>query len=414
MANGFSRDNRGQLCCDGVSLEELAAAYGTPLYVYSGATFEENFRRFDAAFASVPHLVCYATKANSALALLRLVAELGGGADVVSGGELRAALESGIPAERVVFSGVGKTEAEISAGVEAGILAINAESAREIEKIDACAQRLGTVARVALRVNPDIDARSHPYISTGLRQNKFGVDISRAREIFAAARGLPGVRMTGVQAHIGSQIGEAGPLAQTAGELAALARELAADGFAIETVDVGGGLGIGERRLSPEDYAAAVLPRLDGLTASARILVEPGRAIVGPAGTLIARVLYVKEERGRAFVVVDAGMNDLLRPALYQASHPIESVGPEDSPRITADVVGPVCETADCFQRDARLPRPEEGDLIAIRDAGAYGAAMSSNYNFRSRPAEVLVESAGPRVIRRRETFEDLTRLERT
>jgi diaminopimelate decarboxylase len=412
MPNGFSRDARGQLCCDGVSLAELADAYGTPVYVYSRAVVEENFRRFDAAFASVPHIVCYATKANSALALLRLVAELGGGADVVSGGELRAALESGIPAERVVFSGVGKTEAEIGAGVEAGILALNAESEREIEKIDACARRLGTVARVALRVNPDIDARSHPYISTGLRQNKFGVDIAKARGLFAAARKLPGIRMTGIQAHIGSQIGDAQPLAQTAGELAALAGDLAADGFSIETLDVGGGLGIGERRLSPEDYAAAVLPRLAGVPA--RILVEPGRAIVGPAGALVARVLYVKEERGRTFVVVDAGMNDLLRPALYQAAHPIESVSAKDSPVITADVVGPVCETADCFQRDARLPRPEEGDLLAIRDAGAYGAAMASNYNFRSRPAEVLVESGGTRVIRRRESFEDLTRLERT
>lgn len=412
MPSGFTRDTDGQLCCDGVSLAELAEAYGTPLYVYSRSTIEENFRRFDAAFASVPHLVCYATKANSALALLRLVAELGGGADVVSGGELRAVLESGIPAERVVFSGVGKTEAEIAAGVEAGILALNAESSREIEKIDACARRLGVVARVALRVNPDIDARSHPYISTGLRQNKFGVDISRARDIFAAARTLPGVRMTGVQAHIGSQIVESEPLAQAAGELAALARELTADGFGIETVDVGGGLGIGQWRLSPEDYAAAVLPRLAGL--NARILVEPGRAIVGTAGTLLARVLYVKEERGRTFVVIDAGMNDLLRPALYQAPHPIESVASKSSPMITADVVGPVCETADCFQRDARLPRPEEGELVAIGDAGAYGAAMSSNYNFRSRPAEVLVESGGPRVIRRRESFEDLTRLERT
>jgi diaminopimelate decarboxylase len=412
MPSGFTRDTDGQLCCDGVSLAELAEAYGTPLYVYSRSTIEENFRRFDAAFASVPHLVCYATKANSALALLRLVAELGGGADVVSGGELRAVLESGIPAERVVFSGVGKTEADIAAGVEAGILALNAESSREIEKIDACARRLGVVARVALRVNPDIDARSHPYISTGLRQNKFGVDISRARDIFAAARTLPGVRMTGVQAHIGSQIVESEPLAQAAGELAALARELTADGFGIETVDVGGGLGIGQWRLSPEDYAAAVLPRLAGL--NAKILVEPGRAIVGTAGTLLARVLYVKEERGRTFVVIDAGMNDLLRPALYQAPHPIESVASKSSPMITADVVGPVCETADCFQRDARLPRPEEGELVAIGDAGAYGAAMSSNYNFRSRPAEVLVESGGPRVIRRRESFEDLTRLERT
>lgn len=395
--------------CDGVALEVLARAHGTPLYVYSGAAIEESFRRYDAAFASVPHLVCYAAKANSNGAILRLLAGLGAGADVVSGSELRAVLDSGIPAERVVFSGVGKTEDEIAAGVAANIFAFNAESEREIEKIDAIARNAGAVARVCLRVNPDVDARSHPYISTGLKQNKFGVDIRRAPEIFAAARRLKGVRMVGLQAHIGSQIFDVRPLAETARELGGLAADLAASGLEIEILDVGGGIGVGPGALTPEAYAAAVLPFVRDR--SARVLIEPGRAITGSSGVLLTRVLYVKEERAKTFVVVDAGMNDLLRPALYQACHPVEPVreAPE-RPRITADLVGPVCETADCFLSGASMPRPEEGDLLALRDTGAYGAAMASNYNFRMRPAEVLVEGGAARLVRRRETYEDLRR----
>ncbi len=408
---GFERGAGGELTCDGMSLSALAREHGTPLYVYSWAKIQESYRRFDAAFASVPHLVCYATKANSSLAILKRLAGLGSGADVVSGGELRAAMECGIPPDRIVFSGVGKTDGEIAEGVAAGILAFNAESKREIEKIDAAARERGSVARVALRVNPDIDARSHPYISTGLKKNKFGVDIGRATEIFEKARGLPGVRMVGVQAHIGSQIVEPGPLAETAGELADLAQALERSGFKIETLDIGGGIGIGETGITPEAYAAAVLPPLANLPY--RILVEPGRAIVGPAGVLLTRVLYVKEERGKTFVVADAGMNDLLRPALYGALHPIEPVRPVKNPKITADVVGPVCETADFFLRDTQLGRPDEGDLLAIRDTGAYGFAMSSNYNFRPRAAEILVENGAVLLSRRRETFDDLTRLER-
>ena len=398
------------MTCDELSLSDLAAGFGTPLYVYSWAKIEEDYRRFEAAFTSVSHLVCYAAKANSSLAILKRLAQLGSGADVVSGGELRAALECGIRADRIVFSGVGKTHAEIAQGVEAKILAFNAESEREIEKIGAAARERGSVARVALRVNPDIDARSHPHISTGLKKNKFGVDIARAKAIFEKAAALPGVRMVGVQAHIGSQIVEPEPLAETARELAELAQDLERSGFNIETLDVGGGIGIGEKGLSPEAYASAVLPALEKLPY--RILVEPGRAIVGRAGVLLTRVLYVKEERNRTFVIVDAGMNDLLRPALYDAVHPVEPVKPEKKPNIRADVVGPVCETADFFLRDAELPRPDEGDLLAIRDAGAYGFAMSSNYNFRPRAAEVLIENGAALLSRRRETFEDLTRLE--
>lgn len=406
MTAGFER--RGsELVCDGVSLDALARQFGTPLYVYSWAAIEESYRRFDAAFSPVPHLVCYAAKANSSLAILTRLARLGSGADVVSGGELEAALRCGIPAERIVFSGVGKTDDEIAAGVDANILAFNAESEREIEKIEAIARGRGASARVALRVNPDIDARSHPYISTGLKQNKFGVDIARAREIFEKARACGHVRMVGIQAHIGSQILEAGPLAATARELSALADSLSAAGFAIESLDIGGGIGIGDTSLTPEAYAAAVLPVLTGR--SFRVLIEPGRAITGRAGVLLTRVQYVKSERGKNFVVVDAGMNDLLRPALYQASHPIEFV--DSTPRnrtFTADVVGPVCESADCFLRDVAMEEPREGDILAIRDAGAYGFAMASNYNFRPRPAEILVENGAARLIRRRENFQDL------
>ncbi len=409
---GFFRE-KDELTCDGVPLTEIASRAGTPVYVYSRAAIEENFRAFDRAFDAVPHLVCYAAKANSNLAILRLLAKLGAGADVVSGGELRACLESGFIANRIVFSGVGKTDREIEAGVAAGLLAINVESEREMEKIDAEAGRQGKKARVALRVNPDIDAKTHPYISTGLKHNKFGVDIGMARGIFSRSRRLKNVVMTGVQAHIGSQILETAPLEETARELAALARALTGKGFSIETLDIGGGFGVagpGETPLTAEDYAAAVLPHLTGLPF--RILIEPGRAVVGPAGVLLMRVLYVKENRGRRFVITDAGMNDLIRPPLYGAIHSIESVDPPKGHAIKADVVGPICETSDFLARDIILAEPAEGDLLAVRDAGAYGFAMASNYNFRPRSAEVLVERGTFRIVRRRETFEDLVRPE--
>jgi diaminopimelate decarboxylase len=410
----FRRD--GELTCDSVALSQIARAVGTPAYVYSAALVEENYRRFDDAFASVRHLVCYAAKANSNLTLLRSLGGLGAGADVVSGGELRAVLDSGFSADRVVFSGVGKTDEEIRYAVENDLLAINAESEREIEKIDAQAAAAGVTARVALRVNPDIDARSHPYISTGRKHNKFGVEIGRALEIFSRARRLEGVRLTGVQAHIGSQILDPEPLAETARDLAELATGLARDGYPIETVDVGGGIGIageGQQSLTPERYAAAVVPVLEGLPF--KVLIEPGRAIVGPAGVLVTKVLYLKESSGKLFVITDAGMNDLLRPALYGAIHSVESVsdGRVGRDRVTADVVGPICESSDFFLRDAVIDLPHEGDLLAIRDVGAYGFAMSSNYNFRGRPPEVWVEGGSFRLVRRRETFDDIVRAER-
>jgi diaminopimelate decarboxylase len=408
----FTRQ-RGELFCGVVPLSLIAREVGTPVYVYSRAAIEESFRRFDRAFAPVPHLVCYAVKANSSLAILRCLSDLGAGADVVSGGELQAARDSGFPADRIVFSGVGKTDEEIRAGIAAGVLAFNAESEREIVRIDALAEELHRRARVALRVNPDIDARSHPYISTGLAHNKFGVAIGDASAILRRSRTLRNVRIVGVQAHIGSQILEAQPLVGTARELARLSLELAAEGFALETLDLGGGLGVDASEsggLSPEDYAAAVLPHLSGL--SLRILVEPGRSIVARAGLLVTRVIGVKVNGGRKFVVTDAGMNDLIRPALYGAVHTIQPLAPPRQAIMTADVVGPICETSDVFAEDARLPELVEGDLAAIGEAGAYGFAMSSNYNFRPRPAEVMVEADSYRVIRRRETYEDLVRLE--
>jgi diaminopimelate decarboxylase len=413
--NGFFR-NDGELTCDGVPLSEIARAVGTPAYVYSAALVEENFRRFDAAFAPVRHLVCYAAKANSNLTLLLKLAALGAGADVVSGGELRACLESGFSPDRVVFSGVGKKDDEIRFAVGRRVLAINAESEREIEKIQTAAAARDAPANVALRVNPDIDAKSHPYISTGRKHNKFGVAIGLAPDIFRRSQGLSHVRMTGIQSHIGSQILDPEPLAAAARDLAAVARALAQEGHPIETLDIGGGIGLagpGETPLTPEAYAAAVLPHLQGL--EFKVLIEPGRAIVGSAGALVTEVLYLKESSGKLFVVTDAGMNDLLRPALYGAIHSIEPVTDRRmaGERITADVVGPICESSDFFLRDASVERPDEGDLLAIRDVGAYGFAMSSNYNFRGRPAEVWVESGSFRVVRRRESFEDLVRAER-
>jgi diaminopimelate decarboxylase len=409
---GFQRENE-ELCCDGVPLTRIAREHGTPVYVYSRALIEESFRRFDAAFTRAPHIVCYAMKANGNLSIVEALAALGAGVDVVSGGELRAAMEAGVPADRIVFSGVGKTEKEIQLAAELSILAFNAESERELAKIDEIAGTLGRTARVALRVNPDIDSGSHPYIATGLKHNKFGVDVATARRLFGEASRFPHVRFTGIQAHIGSQILEPSPLAQTAASLASLARELLAGGLPLETLDLGGGVGVAEteeKSLTPEAYAAAVLPELAGL--GLRVLIEPGRSIVARAGALVTRVLYIKESLGKHFVVTDAAMNDLLRPALYSASHPIEPVLPRGEP-FTADIVGPVCETGDFFVRDGTIERPDEGDLLAIRNAGAYGFTMSSNYNFRPRAAEVLVEDGSFRLVRRRETYDDLVRLER-
>ncbi|HUG53462.1 MAG TPA: diaminopimelate decarboxylase [Vicinamibacteria bacterium] len=405
---GFSRAG-GTLLCDGVSLEAAAAAHGTPLYVYSRDAIVEAYRSYEAAFASVPHRICYSVKANGSGAILRLMASLGAGADIVSGLELRAALRAGFAPDHVVFSGVGKTDEEMAAALDAGIGEFNAESEDEIARLSALAAARGRRAGVTLRVNPDIDARSHPYISTGLRDNKFGVDIGAAPGILARARERPGIDVAGVQCHIGSQIRSLEPMTEAVAALVDLTRRLLSEGYALRTIDIGGGLGVNyEEGTGPEvaAFAAGVLPHLRGLGLT--VLLEPGRSLVARAGTLLTGVLYVKESHGKRFVIVDAGMNDLLRPALYKAFHRIEPVAARGRPSRQVDVVGPVCETADAFARDRELETVEPGELLAIRDAGAYGFVMASTYNMRPRPAEVMVEDGGVRLIRRRETFDDL------
>jgi diaminopimelate decarboxylase len=412
MAPGFQRQD-GVLACDGVSLEAAATRFGTPLYVYSKAALVAAYEAYDRAFAPVPHRICYALKANGSGALLRILAGLGAGADIVSGFELEAALRAGFPPKRIVFSGVGKTPDEIARGLDAGIGEFNAESEEELGRISAAAFARGRTVGVTLRVNPDIDPKSHAYISTGLRQNKFGVDIALAPEILLRARSLPGLAISGVQCHIGSQITDLEPMEQAVRDLAALSRRLLADGFPLRTIDIGGGLGVdyeGGRALEPSALAVRVLPHVEGLPLT--VLVEPGRSIVGAAGVLLTQVLSLKENRGKQFVIVDAGMNDLLRPALYSAFHRVEPVVSRGAETRRVDVVGPVCETGDFLARDRNLERVQPGDLLAVRDAGAYGFVMSSNYNMRPRAAEALVDDGALRLIRRRESFEDLTRTE--
>jgi len=409
---GFERCG-DTLLCDECSLEEAAARFGTPLYVYSRAALVSAYDAYVQAFAGVPHRICYALKANGSGALLRILAGLGAGADIVSGGELRAALRAGFPPERIVFSGVGKTEAEIRAGIEAGIGEFNAESEEEISRLSTAAVATGRTARVTLRVNPDIDPRSHPYISTGLRENKFGVDIAKAPALLDRARRLPGVEIVGLQCHIGSQIAELEPLVEAARELAELSRGLLGEGFPLRSLDIGGGLGVdyeGTGAPDPAALAAAVLPVVRDLPLT--LLLEPGRSLVAGAGALLCRVLYLKKNGGKQFVIVDAGMNDLLRPALYDAYHRIEPVVLRPSRTVRVDVVGPVCETGDFLARDREMSEVGVGDLLAVRDSGAYSFCMSSNYNLRPRAAEVLAEDGRLRLIRRRETFDDLVATE--
>lgn len=411
--SGFQHTN-GTLTCDGVPLAQIAAAEGTPLYVYSAATIVERYRAIDDAFASYPHALHYALKANSTLALARLLRGLGSGVDANSGGEIDVALRAGFIPPQIVFTGVGKTPAELAYAIELGVKTINAESEGELERIDQLSRERQTRARVALRVNPDIDARSHPHISTGLKTNKFGIGISDAREIAHRMRHKEGLEIIGLHSHVGSQIMDLDPLRRAAAALTALARELRDDGIDIDHLDVGGGLGVsydGRPAPSAREYAEAVLPIVQpsGLT----LIMEPGRNIVAPAGALLSRVVDVKDQPGgKHFVILDAGMTELLRPMLYNAFHRIVAVEPRDAPEAVCDVVGPLCESSDTLGNDRRMPRPQAGDLMAILDAGAYGAVMASNYNRRTMPAEVLVENGRWSVIKRRQTIDDLLALE--
>jgi len=397
----------------------LARRYGTPLYVYSAGHMAARLRMFQAAFRSVPHLVCYAVKANSTLAILELFARGGAGFDVVSGGELERVLAADLGgAARTVFSGVGKTAVEMDSALRAGILQFNVESEGELELLAERAARLRKRARIALRVNPDVFAETHPYISTGMREHKFGIDIRQARAVYRRAGKY--LEPSGVGVHIGSQIQSPEPFGAAAERVAKLVTELRRDGHAIRYVDAGGGLGVEYRAEKPFDaeeqvrrYAAALIPVVQAL-GGVTLLLEPGRFLVAQAGALLTRVLYVKKNGTKNFVIVDAAMNDLIRPALYQAHHEIVPVLPRRGERtMMADVVGPVCETGDFFARDRDLPPVKPGDLLAILDAGAYGMSLASNYNSRPRAAEVLVEGRRARLIRRREKIDDLLATER-
>lgn len=411
--SGFSTSS-GSLLCDGVSLARIAESEGTPLYVYSAGTIVDRYRAIDEAFAGYPHALHYALKANSTLALARLLRGLGSGADANSGGEIDVALRAGFIPPQIVFTGVGKTPAELAYAIDLGVKTINAESAGELERIDAIARERQARVRVALRINPDIDARSHPHISTGLRTNKFGIAIDDARQLCRTMRDRPGLELAGLHAHVGSQITDLTPLRRAAEALVALARELRDDGIVIDHLDIGGGLGVsydGSPAPSAREYAGAILPvvRPSGLT----LVMEPGRNIVAPAGALLSRVIDVKERPGgKLFVVLDAGMTELLRPMLYGAFHRIVAVEPSDAPEVVCDVVGPLCESSDTLGSDRTLARPRPGDLFAVLDAGAYGAVMASNYNRRTMPAEILVQNGGWSVIRRRQTIDDLLALE--
>ncbi len=408
-----------ELCCGGVGLRSLAQEFGTPLYVYSGDQIAERARLFQEAFRERPHTVCYAVKANSALAILRLLGEQGCGFDIVSGGELQRVVAAAGPERarewcgRVVFSGVGKTAEEMDAALSAGILLFNVESEAELKLLAERAELLGRQARFALRVNPDVFADTHPYISTGLSAHKFGIAMELARSVYARFRGHAWVEAVGVSVHIGSQIRQVEPFAAALERVVALVRELRADGFAIEYVDAGGGLGI-EYGAGPFSATGQVAGYAEALGAAlgsvdAHLLIEPGRFLVGQAGALVSRVLYTKRNGEKKFVITDAAMNDLIRPALYQAHHEIVPVMQVlDAPVETVDVVGPVCESGDFFARDRMLPELEQGDLLALLDAGAYGLSLSSNYNTRLRPAEVLVVGDVAKLIRRRETYEEL------
>ena len=402
------------LLCDRVSVHSIVEAVGTPAYVYSARAIRSAFTEIDAAFAGYPHAIHYALKANSTLALLRLMRSLGSRADANSWGEIEVARRAGFEAKDLVFTGVGKTRAELEAAIAADLGTINAESAGELDRIAAIATGLGRIARVALRVNPDIDALSHPNISTGLKTNKFGVPIQEARTIYAERRHVPGLRFVGVHVHIGSQITTADPLARAAHALVSLARDLCEDGFALEHVDLGGGLGIGyegHSTLTPSEYAAAVLPELRRV--GMPVVLEPGRAIMGHAGALMSQVVDVKRfPDGRQFAVLDAGMTELMRPALYGSFHRIVPVVPRSGSESPWDVVGPICESSDVFARDRALPELRVDDLVAVLDTGAYGAVMASNYNRRLLAPEVLVDDDRWEVIRRRQTLDDVLALE--
>ena len=400
------------LYCEQVPLADLAARVGTPAFVYSSQAILCNYQAYDESLGALPHIVCYAVKANSSLAVLGLLARAGAGFDIVSGGELFSVIQAGGDPAKVVYSGVGKMADEVEYALESGIHSFNCESEAELELIDAIAARRGVKASYSIRVNPDVDASTHPYISTGLSQHKFGIDITEAPAVYERARQFRNVAAEGVSCHIGSQILDPSPILESVDKLLELARALRAEGFDIQRLDLGGGLGIayhaGEEAPAIRGFIESLQERFreSGLS----VVIEPGRSIVGAAGVLLTRVLYRKRNGPKEFVVVDAAMNDLIRPSLYRAHHDIVPVRHNPLPKITADVVGPVCESGDFLARDREMANVMPGDFLAVRTAGAYGFVLSSNYNSRLRAPEVLVEGGAWRVIRKRETYEELIR----
>lgn len=400
------------LYCESVPLADIARQAGTPVYVYSSAAILQNYRAYDEALGDLPHAVCYAVKANSSLAILALLAKAGAGFDIVSGGELFRVMRAGGDPAKVVFSGVGKTAGEVDGALSGGIHMFNCESEPELALIDALAARRGVKAGFAIRVNPDVDASTHPYISTGLREHKFGIDIADAEAVYGRTRDLPNLIAEGVSCHIGSQLMDTNPILEAIDRVLALIERLRAKGFAIRQIDLGGGLGVAyqahEQAPGIRAFVAQVRSRLQGR--GLRVTIEPGRSIVGRAGVLLTRVLYRKNNAGKEFVIVDAAMNDLIRPALYRSHHEIVPLRKSARPEIVADVVGPVCETGDFLARGRTMADVAPGDYLAVETAGAYGFAQSSNYNSRTRAAEVLVEGHTFRTIRARETYEDLVR----
>jgi diaminopimelate decarboxylase len=403
----------GELYCEEIPISQLSQEVGTPFYLYSYKTLQRHYRAFDQAFQRVPHLICFAMKSNSNLAILRIFIKEGAGMDVVSGGELYRALKAGVDPKKIVYAGVGKSQAEIKYALEAGILMFNVESSQELEAIDAIAGQMRLMAPVALRVNPDVDPQTHPYISTGLKKNKFGIDISKALDHYILAREAKNLQIVGIHTHIGSQITETGPFVEAVKRLSYLLKDLQGAGIGIKYLDLGGGLGItykDEEPPHPQTLAEALVPYIASL--DCKIIFEPGRVIVGNAGVLITKVLYTKSTTEKNFVIVDAGMNDLIRPSLYGSYQHIQPVVLKDEQVSLnqVDVVGPICESGDFLGKDRILPSCQAGDLLAVMSAGAYGFSMSSNYNARPKVAEILVKDDQYYIIRQRETYEDLIR----
>ena len=397
--------------CEEVPIAKIAAEVGTPFYLYSYRTLRHHFRVFNESFAGLPHIVCFAAKANANIAILRIFSQLGGGVDIVSGGELYRALEAGVDPRKIVYSGVGKKVAEIEHALASDILMFNVESPQELEVINACAGKASRKAGIALRVNPDVDPETHPHISTGLKENKFGIDVGTALAQYRMAKTLDNIEIIGVSCHIGSQVTKMSPFLDAFGHVKKMIFQLQEEGISIKYIDLGGGLGIQyhkEEPPHPSEYARALISAKDELNCT--FIFEPGRVIVGNAGVLVSRVLYTKSNPQKNFLIIDAGMNDLVRPSFYNSYHHIQPVTKKERGEFIADVVGPICESGDYLAKERRLPRFEQGDLMAVMSAGAYGFTMSSNYNSRPRAAEVLVSDDRYHVIRKREDYADLIR----